>query len=88
MDRTAVDTSDRPGRDRPPECKVVLVVPASDQRVSGSHVLHREEAGIFDDVQVLAGGQRAKDPVPERHRLILPEYSSIGLVRRSGYARE
>ena len=75
-------------RDRTPELPVVLVVPAADQGVSRSQVLHREQASAVDDVQVLAGGQRAKDPVPERHRLVLPEDRSIGLVRRSGRARE
>ncbi len=74
--------------DRTPELPVVLVVPAADQGVSSSHVLHREQTSILDDVQVLAGGKRTKDPVPERHRLVLPEDRSVGLVRRSGYARE
>ena len=86
--RVAVGVGLANRRDRTPELPVVLVVPAADRGVSGSQVLHREQASVLDDVQVLAGGQRAKDPVPERHRLVLPEDRSIGLVRRSSRARE
>jgi len=75
-------------RDRTPELPVVLVVPAADQGVCRGQVLHREQASVLDDVQVLAGGQSAKDPVPQRDRLVLPEDRSIGLVRGSGRAGE
>jgi hypothetical protein len=75
-------------RDRAPELPIVLVVPAANLRISRSKVLHREEPGAFDDVQPLTGGQRAKDPVPERYRMVLPEDRSIGFVCRSGRAGE
>jgi len=75
-------------RDRAPELPIVLVVPAANLGISSSKVLHREEPGAFDDVQPLTGDQRAKDPVPERYRMVLPEDRSIGFVRRSGRAGE
>ena len=60
---------------------------ATDQGVSRSQVLHCKQASTVDDIQVLIGSERAKNPVPERHRLVLPEDGSIGLVRGSSYAR-
>src|SRR5437588_6121634 len=58
-------------RDRTPELPVVLVVPAADQGVSPRQVLHRKQASVLDNVQVLAGGQRAKDPVIKRGGMVL-----------------
>ena len=76
-------------RNRTPELPVILVVPAANQGISRSQILHREQASIFYDVQVLAGCQRARDPVPKgRWVIILPEDRSIGLVHRSGRAVE
>jgi hypothetical protein len=42
----------------------------------------------LNDVQLLTGDQRAKDSVVEGEGIVLPEDRSIGLVRRSGRARE
>src|SRR5262245_26535127 len=74
--------------DGPPELIVVLIIPAYDQRVSRSHVLHREETGTVDDAQILAGSEAAKHPVPQRKSMVLPENRRVSLVRRSQNARE
>ncbi len=86
--RVAVGVGLADRRDRTPELPVVLVVPATDRGVSRSQVGHGEQAGVLDDVQSLAGGQRPKDPVPEEIAIVCPEDRSIGFVRRSGRARE
>src|SRR5262245_54472842 len=73
--------------DRSPELPVILVVPTANGRISSGQVLHRKQARAVNDVQLLADGQRPKDPVKQGVSVILPKDRSIRLVRRSGYAR-
>ena len=70
--------------DRAPKLPVVLVVPTANRGVSRSQVLHCKQARAVNDVQVVAGGQCAKDPVPERVSMVLPPDRSIGLVWCAG----
>ena len=71
-----------------PELPVILVVPTANGRISSGQVLHRKQARALNDVQLLADGQRPKDPVKQGVSVILPKDRSIRLVRRASCARE
>ena len=71
-----------------PELPVIFVVPTANGGISSGEVLHRKQARAVNDVQLLADGQRAKDPVKQGVSVILPKDRSIRLVRRASCARE
>ncbi len=86
--RVAVSVGLADRGDRPPELPVILVVPTANGGISPSQVLHCKQARAVNDVQLLADGQRAKDPVKERVGMVLPKDRSIGLVWCASRARE
>src|SRR6266566_8366175 len=86
--RVAVSVGRADRGDRTPELPVVLIVPAANGGISPSQVLHCKQARAVNDVQLLAHGQRSKDPVKERVGMVLPKDRSIGLVWCASRARE